>query len=450
MSWTVLPLDAAEAPRLLVKSRFDKDGYSVQLTDLSRVWSDTLTKAEIIQRASDVGSSIDPGEDDEQFNILIRKIESALKSEKGTSLRLSSRDGPTTLRLELSAPLPQPLPPFKWTVQLKLQPEEQVQSELLTPLILHASSLQQKIQQLVDQLHDKDRVISKICDRLETSGNDLTTVFPGASNVKTSRKKSQREQLAKHVKGLSDFDETLWRAQDHRVQDGDMNAETVNHVFAGLPSAAQLPGSKHSAEWWEHLSDDVVRGSLPASTDEHPNMKTGSSEQERPSNGSVDPEEAIQIDEFQRQETPPHQTRHRMVQSQKNDESDGSNPPPTASRIQMDGDSTTDDEDDLDAPPRKPLSSHKGKSPEIASPAPARKLGMIGGRPPQQQSSSTGEFPSASKDPVPDKPRPRLGALGGKSKHSENTHDRDDELVEGVVSLSTAPRSRLGAISTLR
>ncbi|KAJ9622060.1 hypothetical protein H2203_006941 [Taxawa tesnikishii (nom. ined.)] len=40
---------------------------------------------------------------------------------------------------------------------------------------------------------------------MESSGTDLTIIFPGVSNVKLSRKRPQREQLARYVKGLEPY-----------------------------------------------------------------------------------------------------------------------------------------------------------------------------------------------------------------------------------------------------
>ena len=454
-SWRVLQLDRKEVPKLLVKSGFDTSGYEIQLTDLSHIWRESLYKAEIIQRAIDAGSAIDPGQDDEQLKIFLGKIESALNGEGGTSLSLEGGEpNDSSLHLATSATLPRPLPPFTWTISLQLLPTQDLENQLVTPLLLQASHLRHQIEQLVSELQDKDRVISKICDRLETSGNDLTTVFPGVSNIPTSRKKGQREQLARHVKGLADFDENAWRRQQARKEgDGGLEADWMDEVLRDLP----LPTSACSHvlnDWWKHLGHE--------SESRMTEMDSAHSRVDQETswiNGTAKPEDESMQDEFQRQSTPPNFKRHappvEEVINQAMPE------PTTAEEKQLqrqqsaaaeDDDSTTDEDDDLDAAPSKPAPSQKPKpaTPEdeqnSASITP-RKLGMIGGRSPQPPSSPAKESTPPKLQPEP-KPRPKLGMIGGKVKTSEPPLSNQETVQAGP---SPPPRaSKLGVIGGKR
>lgn len=418
MAWKVLGIDSPAIPRILVKCSFDNSGYQIELTDLSRVWAHRLSKNDIIERASDLGSSIDPSEDDEQYKILLGKIESALNCEDGTSLNISSGKGEddSLLRIDLRAPLPKPLPPFRWTLELHRQSQEYIEAEIVTPLILQSSNLVRQVQQLINGLHDKDRIISKICDRLETSGNDLTTVFPGVSNIKTSRKKSQREQLAKHVKGLEDFDEATFKQDAHSAStDAEMASHVMNEVFRNLPVGRST--HQGSSDWWQRLGKgrelipdkDDVKSSDRDHHDNHVERSRSVGNFERQA-------ESFQDEDFQRQGTPPHlktgdSQHHSMsphavktssqVQSQANDH--------------LDDESTTDEEDDLDAPSGKVGTQNPQATPKRnqISDSP-RKLGAIGGRSSQTRD---GRVSDAGVD-VP-KQHSKLGAIGGKSKAPE-------------------------------
>lgn len=454
-SWKLLNLGQKNVPKLLVKSHFDISGYEVEVTDLSHIWQENVTKEEIVQRALDAGSSIDPGEDDEQLKIFLGKIESALNREDDTSLTLSRSDphGPR-LSFTLSAALPHPLPAFTWTINLQLLPSQHLESQLLMPLLLQASNLRHQIEELVSELQDKDRVISKICDRLETSGNDLTTVFPGVSNIKTSRKKGQREQLARHVKGLADFDESAWRAQQQRkAESDDLETVRMDEVLSGLPlPKSSIEGSATGENWWEGLSNGSESRAAPISS-----TNGRASAQRSNTNGTDVQEHESMQDEFQRQGTPPHLKRFDSPKVETHDqaihtstEATDEQPAPQY-EIAQDDETTTDDEDDLDAVPSKPHSSANKKQAtpsvmkEIASPSP-RKLGTFGGRPPQPPLSPAKK--TAPQSDLPEtKPCSTLGTIGGKSKASVLASEPE---ADKTASPPPARASKLGTIGGKR
>ena len=451
--WNILDVGDQGAPKLLVKYRFDNSGYEVQLTDLSHIWREKLSKDEVIQRASDVGSSIDPAQDDEQFKIFLSKIENALDHEDDTSMNLSSGDVDSgSLSLQLSAALPHPLPSLSWIIYLQLLPSTEVEAQLVTPLVVQASHLQHQIEQLVNQLHDKDRVISKICDRLETSGNDLTTVFPGVSNIKTSRKKGQREQLARHVKGLADFDEYAWRAQQAKLEDSDdMAAERMDQVLRDLPSVAS--GSKDAAlhdKWWQHLGDEAPS----KATRTNVSRPRGNARRSSTNGETKDADESMQDAEFQRQSTPPH-LRNQSAPDEEDAHDVESAPvissqtqPKADSRTGEVDDSTTDDEDDLDAAPRKPAPPQRQENPPLkelqksASPSP-RKLGTIGGRSPRAPTPLTRDTTPEDK-PLSTKSRSKLGTIGGKGKLAVSAPSEPES--ETPSSRPPPKKSKMGVI----
>ncbi|KAK3705895.1 hypothetical protein LTR37_013048 [Vermiconidia calcicola] len=446
-NWKVLDLGRDINQQLLVKSRFESSGYQIGLTDLSRIWREEVTKAEIVQRASDSGSSIDPGQDDEQYDIFLSKIQSALDHEDGTSLDLATQEvDESTLVVKVSAALPHPLPPFTWSIYLRLLEPQQLENELITPLLVQSERLQHQIEQLVHELQDKDRVISKICDRVETSGNDLTTVFPGVSNIKTSRKKGQREQLGRHVKGLADFDESSWRERN-RIQSSSAELETaeLNTVLSDLPQpAAKRANLNVDDKWWKYLSTRP-----PEDVTSKRTVSAKANASRTVSVPVVDRDETMQDSDFQRQPTPP-----RLRKSTSPDRSqiisatpavvDQSDREPEADRTSHrdDGSTTEDESDDLDAGPSKPEAMKQGtlvsrRQANISPSPPPRRLGAIGGHSPQPQNQHLSKSPSA--------PPRKLGAIGGRSPQPPAAL-ASKELTPDIEPLSPKPRSKLGTI----
>lgn len=151
-------------PQLLMKTRFDRTGYDIQLTDLSRIWRETLSRKEIIKRAIESGCSFNPGDDDNNYDAFIRCIDRALNGEAKTTSNLLSSNV-AQLLLDLSVPLPGGLSALEWTVELVQQPESAVATDIVGPLLLQANRMRGEIQQLVDEISSKDHVIQKITDK---------------------------------------------------------------------------------------------------------------------------------------------------------------------------------------------------------------------------------------------------------------------------------------------
>ncbi|KAI9812971.1 MAG: hypothetical protein M1832_006450 [Thelocarpon impressellum] len=134
--WRALPLpqNGDARPSLIVKCRFTKSSYVVHLTDLTRIWSESLDRREIIRRALNEDTSIDPSEDSEQLRILLQKIQGAINGDEGTTLHLDER-GPGEVRLNVQSPLPEPLKPLRWPIHLSTCSPEVLTNELLLPVL---------------------------------------------------------------------------------------------------------------------------------------------------------------------------------------------------------------------------------------------------------------------------------------------------------------------------
>lgn len=345
--WKHLRQSDTQLPSLLVKASFSRNGYSIRLTDLSRVWAEELDKAEIITRARARNCSIDPGEDSEQYEIFIEKLQNALQQHGNTTLALStSKNG--NLKLHLQSPLPSPLPILEWIVDLKQMSDRSVEVDLVFPLLQKACLLERHMQMLIAELQAKDKVIGKITDRLETSGHDLTAVFPGVANVKTAGNKSKREQFARHVRGLGEFDEASWSAKVAADSDGLLVPdECADAILASLPPA-KAEKETH-VDWWRKLANGQHIPLTQEAVDDEATTRDQGLSHEQSFSGRSNSDAGDDNDDFQRQATPPHLRAQSTLPA-----SDGDVDDP------MHDQDSTEDEDDLDGPPprSKPSPRH--------------------------------------------------------------------------------------------
>lgn len=261
MDATWIPLQPkntqANTPPLLVKSVFTRSSYSIYLTDLSRIWHEDLDRRQVIRRALNENTSIDPSEDANQLWILLEKIQSAVRGVEGTACFLEGRQSHGKgLLLRVTAPLPPPLGALQWPIHLALCSQDTLRQELVLPLFGLIYHQKQRSEDLLARLGEKDHVISKLMDKLEASGMDISSVFPSAAAIKASRKLSQREQAATQVKGLAKFDSQHWQLNsnpqsiDKSAVLDMMHDDLLQRDFSRLnPSIGEM----FLSEWWSNL-----------------------------------------------------------------------------------------------------------------------------------------------------------------------------------------------------
>lgn len=325
LHWRKLPLPPQEnLPPLLFRYITSLNSYEIYLTDLTYIWSERLNHRGILGRASDESTSIDPSEDAEQFKVLLEKIEDALRGSPGSSITLTSGTRSNSLELTTTTKLPSPLPPLQWTFYLSREPQNSLTAELLLPLLKEEADREARQRSLLDHLKEKDWVLRKLFDKIESSGIDLSSVFPGAAGLRTAKKGGSitLSQAAKYIKGLAPFDEQAWLNEF-----GGDNAESglVPNLVGELSNAALDLRSLGPApeKWWESLS---IRGLGPELGREKKAiatriMKLSSTETRK---DDVTEDKESEEDEFQRQETPP---RIREARRRQQLERSGSIPP---------------------------------------------------------------------------------------------------------------------------
>lgn len=279
--WISLPparSESQEIPQLLIRTAFTSEGYDVSVTDLMRVWSESLSRRDIIKRALNENTSIDPTEDSAQLKVLLDTIKAPLVGNGGV-LELASASA-SVLQLRVTSRLPAPLDSLSWTYQLKLAPEATLKQEIIAPIWLLAHKQQQEIQDLLRHLREKDHVISKLLDSVESSNTDLATIFPSTAGMKLTANASRREQAGQHVPGLRTFDEQLWEEEFARKQPAVREAKlksialSVDSTLMSESLCTQSEPQKRKGGWWEELGSlptdipDFEDGPLPASGEE--------------------------------------------------------------------------------------------------------------------------------------------------------------------------------------
>lgn len=200
-------------PPLLVKYDFGPANYNVWLTDLSYIWTESLDRRQITRRALNVDTSIDPSEDSAQLRLFLRSIEDALRQRPGTSVNLIESNEIKQLTVHTSTPLPHPLQPLEWSIVLLLASQSNFASEFVAPLLSQQLTAKVEKASLLQQLKEKDNVISKLIDKMQGDGVDLGKLFPGAVSSKSGTGPSARRAVAKAIKGLGEFDQDLWESQ---------------------------------------------------------------------------------------------------------------------------------------------------------------------------------------------------------------------------------------------
>lgn len=249
----------ASIPPLLVKHEFGPSRYKVWVTDLTNVWSEALDQRPLVQRAWEIETDIDPLESD-QRQTLLQKIEDSLNEVPGTKLALSRSSDMRGIQLTAFSPLPKPLKALQWPFYLASSPRTALTNELILPLLGEQLRLHRCLDSLLGILKDKDHVISKFTDKLQSEGIELEKVFPSAILSKSSRKTVSELDIGKSVKGLAPFDEELWQRQF--TDDGDVPDSyqgLLSQLFAKPKDfSSSTAGEQFTfGDWWERLSAET-------------------------------------------------------------------------------------------------------------------------------------------------------------------------------------------------
>jgi hypothetical protein len=264
LRWIKLQLPAnPSTPSLFIQYVSTRISYRLLLTDLTKVWSEDISRQLICERAVEIGTSIDPSEDQEQFTVFLQKIHHALEGKEGTQTKLIPGDEHRQLQLKTLTPLTAPFQPLEWCFRLDLQKDSSLTEDLLVPLLKDHVNLNSDLKALTSSLEEKDRAIAKLLDKIEGSGLSLSDVFP---SLRGSRKSLTRSVVESSVPGLATFDprkfawksETAQRVFEHGLESkafiGDVDLS--DPIFTHLKMVEE--------KWWLKL-DNVEESELNVS-----------------------------------------------------------------------------------------------------------------------------------------------------------------------------------------
>lgn len=322
-SWRPLPVAASQGlPALLVSTTFTRDSYAIHVTDLAHIWSETLDRKAIYRRSLDQDTSIDPTDSNQNMQQFLSRIRSALEpshpdhlASRATITAKPSREtGEDGLSLKITCDIPD-LEPLKWPVYLQKAPPSRLATELVLPLVQTSLAHQRQVSSLLDIIHQKDAVMSKLLDKLESTGTRLEHIF----TVLSAKQKATRKAAEEKVNGLAAFREEEWKVQVDSEPEPKGVADLTEAVFGeglGYDAGMNLAASPALDEWWKSMQKEVSID-RPA--------KDGGKEPtpEKPADEDDD-------DDFQVQATPPHLSTPRKGRAPKQDDStEDEQPPPS-------------------------------------------------------------------------------------------------------------------------
>lgn len=430
MSWRPLPTPTStgiDLPALLISTIFLKDAYTVHLTDLTHIWTESIDRKAIIRRSHDVNTSIDPSSGPGQFDIFLKKVQLGLNGSPNTSLALtigSADEGRPNLEIGVTVDLPGGLAPLEWPIQLSEAEDATIKSYLIMPL-LRAQHMQHKeIEGLREVIRDKDHVIQKVVDKLETMGTDLGQIFAQAA----SRPGRKGEWNKDRVKGMAAFDQDKWRKGLHADQPRDFSAlleETFgSHQEGSFASLIPTDAvTKDEKEWWGSISGLTVNlgdGKISTNRD---SKKTRNNAAKR-AQASPSPSSSANVPNISNEPS--------FV------EEDAFEPLPASPKPEEE----TEDDEDLPNPPEGFSTRRVARKSSSPLPLPVSKpkktFGKIGGKKqagpdpkpepelepePKSQASKakTVITETTSESSTVPRPKKRLGQIGGKKKEKETT-----------------------------
>ncbi|MCJ1350188.1 MAG: hypothetical protein MMC33_000169 [Icmadophila ericetorum] len=417
-SWKVLPV-ATHLRALLYKYEIGVSSFTISVTDLTHVWVEERDRKQIIKKAWDVDASIDPSEGIDQLQLLLEKLQTALDGNEGTSLIVSSKiSSSQNLDLEAAIPLPSPLPPLEWIFNLQSAPITELSTKFVEPCLEQLLYSKYQVVSLITHLKEKDHVMGKLLDKLQSAGIDMNAVFPNAP-IRKGPKQFSRDFVGAAVKGLNVFNQEKWQNSIDSV----FKPSLKEQDFLDCCSNPQAP---------LELYDRIFHNQSP------PKDEILQSQSSEPT--SHKPKESAGV------------VSESMTEISMEDQLDGA--------VEVADGSTTSEDDDLDntSIPHKLLAHRSQESkPEMTS----KRLGKIGRRERDMQSSQSSQSsktePAKTPDPTKPEPEPepeqpelakrsqgvppkkKIGKIGGKALY---THSATQSTSHTDRALATTSKSQ--------
>ncbi|OHF01580.1 hypothetical protein CORC01_03070 [Colletotrichum orchidophilum] len=436
--WRRLPVPpSTDLPNLLVSTTFLNTSYTIYVTDLANIWSESLDRRAIYKRSLNESTSIDPTDSDSNMRAFLSKIRSVFdpshrdhdKASMSMSTRPNKEAGERGLTLSIICEL-ENMKPLEWPVYLQKCPQSELTTELVVPLAQANSVGRRRVEFLAETIKQKDAIIMKLLDKLEATGTRLENVFAALS----AKQKPTREMAEEKVKGLAPFSLEDWKGQSDNAPEDVLSL--IESVFGGdgleYNRKVVMNATTPLDDWWsksEALCIPIV-GPRASSRSKQPATSLSESEQKGHRHSEPANNEAVgedQDDDFQVQSTPPHLISNRKRSGQ---------PPPAYD------DESTEDEDVSHIPDSVPVLpeepkvhtnrlgtiGRKREPTPTAEALPPKNLGPDGSGLDTETASEDDSAASLAKVSPPPKPATRttrgsVGRISGGSSSCSNTPD---------------------------
>lgn len=287
--WRKLPIQSdnlPSLPSLLFQYTWTRKGYEFYMTDLTSIWSEQLSHKDVLDRAEQGSTTIDPSEGDDQLDLLLTKIGEALGGSNGKPT-INSGSRPDSIAINISAKLPAPLRPLNWSLYLAKGSTSSLTNLIILPLLKDEAAWESRQQMLLDQLRQKDWVLSKVFDRIEALGIEMGSIFPSAANIRSAKKGDTRSELAKVIKGVAPFDEQAWLAQSKGSCDSSSVASDIAHeLFGSKNERSMVDLNTVRDNWWTQLDESSTLASQKG-TDPPPKGSDARKPNPSPAKGST-------------------------------------------------------------------------------------------------------------------------------------------------------------------
>ncbi|OAA41473.1 XLF family protein [Beauveria brongniartii RCEF 3172] len=313
-TWRPLRLSGeGQLPPLLVAFETKASEYSIQVTDMAHVWTESMERKAICMRAWKEDTSIDPSDTPENMSKFLQTLRGALDEtadghDEATftlSPGSSADSGKEGLKLVATCQLAG-FEPLEWPFHLNKSSSIAITNEFAIPIVEDLYFRSRQVDMLIQTLAHKDAVIAKLSDKLEATGTGLEHVFTALSG----RKKVTRETADGKIRGLAPFNEQKMNDElrNNADQPGDVT-DLVQRVFggnAGLPGMSMNFASSNLDGWWRSFSSITSLPHRTASTEHNQTGAPNSAEPSSPpdANDVTMGDDDDNDDEFQVQSTP--------------------------------------------------------------------------------------------------------------------------------------------------
>ena len=245
---------------LLIQYEFGPSSYSISLTDLTHIWTESLDRKRTIQKAFSLDTSIDPSEDASQMRLLLSSMQKALDQEPGTEMTFSSDDNGDHIAVSLTTPLPAALKPLKWNLALQRLPQSAVTMKVIVPLLSNELAANIERDSLLQHIREKDSVITKLISYMQTDGLDMSQIFPGSISSRPSKKTNLRQSMGTSIRGMAEFDEHAWRDRMKREAPVPLDTENILSrlspiTFTELTESFYMP---EEVTWWQGMKQSKL------------------------------------------------------------------------------------------------------------------------------------------------------------------------------------------------